>query len=149
MTPRFHGMIRRGSRPAFSPHSFQALSMIQSTRLLSGCLALTLAAGFSTAATAVTTYDGTYRIDATTDEGDCARTATGTVTVSDGLIVGSSDSSVQAYGRIGEDGVVSFALHRGQDVAHISGRLKGGHGQGAWSAPAQLCGGRWQAQKLR
>jgi hypothetical protein len=119
------------------------------SRLLLTGLALTFATGSSSIAIAVTTYDGTYRIDVTTEEGDCQKTASGTVTVSDGLIVETSDSAVQAFGRVGADGVVSFGFHRGQDVAHVSGRLKGAGGQGAWSVATQLCGGRWRAQKLR
>jgi hypothetical protein len=106
-------------------------------------------AAVSTPAFAATNFDGTYRIDVTTEEGDCQRTASGTVTVSDGLVVATSDSAVQAFGRVGADGVVSFAFHRGTDVAHVSGRLKGASGQGAWSVATQLCGGRWRAQKTR
>jgi hypothetical protein len=83
-----------------------------------------------------------------TDEGDCRKTASGTVTVVDGIIVQMSDSSVQSFGRIGEEGIVSYAFHRGEDVAHVSGRLKGGRFQGAWSLPTQYCGGRWTAQKV-
>ncbi len=128
--------------------SFQANPMITISRLFAG-LALTAAAGLSGAAFAVTTFDGTYRIDVTTDEGDCQKTASGTVTVSDGLVVATSDSAVQAFGRVGGDGVVSFAFHRGNDVAHVSGRMKGASGQGAWSVATQLCGGRWRAQKMR
>ncbi len=125
--------------------------MIEVSRLFCASLALTLTLGLaaSAPAMAVTTYDGTYRIDINTDEGDCVRAASGTVTVSDGLIVATSDSAAQAFGRIGADGVVSFAFHRGPDVAHVSGRLKGRAGQGAWSAPAQLCGGRWRAQRIQ
>jgi len=111
-------------------------------------LALTLAAACITPAMAITTYDGTYKVDITTDEGSCDKTVSGTVTVVDGIITETSDSSVQTFGRIGEEGIVSFAFHRGADVAHISGRLKGGRFQGAWSAPSQLCGGRWTAQKI-
>jgi len=111
-------------------------------------LAVTAIASLSTPVLAITTYDGTYKVDVTTDEGDCPKTASGTVTVADGLIVGTSDSSVQTFGRVGEEGIVSFAFHRGTDVAHISGRLKGGRFQGAWSAPERLCGGRWTAQKI-
>ncbi len=122
--------------------------MIKFSRLFAG-LVLTAAAGLSGAAFAVTTYDGTYRIDVTTEEGDCQRTASGTVTVSDGLIVATSDPAVQPFGRVGADGVVSFAFHRGTDVAHLSGRMKGASGQGAWSVATQLCGGRWRAQKTR
>ena len=105
--------------------------MIKFSRLFAS-LALTAAAGLSSAAFAVTTYDGTYRIDVTTDVGDCQRTVSGSVTLSDGLIVATSDSAVQSWGRVGGDGVVSFAFHRGADVAHVSGRLKGASGQGAW-----------------
>jgi hypothetical protein len=123
--------------------------MMNSSRLLCAGLALTLIAGSGLPASAVSTYDGTYRVDATTDEGDCARSTSGTVTVSDGLIVATSDSAVQAFGRVGADGVVSFAFHRGPDVAHVSGRLKGAAGQGAWSIPTLLCGGRWRAQRMR
>jgi hypothetical protein len=112
-------------------------------------LALAVAASLITPVLAITTYDGTYRVDVTTDEGDCQKTASGTVTVADGIIVETSDSSVRTFGRIGEEGIVSFAFHRGTDVAHISGRLKGGRFQGAWSAPEDLCGGRWTAQKIR
>ncbi len=122
--------------------------MITFSRLFAG-LALTAAVGLSTAAFAVATYDGNYRIDITTDVGDCQKTVGGSVTVSDGLIVATSDSAVQAFGRVGADGVVSFAFHRGTDVAHVSGRLKGAAGQGAWSVPTQQCGGRWRAQKVR
>jgi hypothetical protein len=111
-------------------------------------LVLTIEASLSTPVLAITTYDGTYKVDVTTDEGDCQKTASGTVTVSDGIIVETSDSSVQTFGRIGEEGIVSFAFHRGTDVAHVSGRLKGGRFQGAWSAPAQYCGGRWTARKV-
>ncbi len=123
--------------------------MMKSSRLLYVGLALTLVAATSIPAFAATNYDGTYKVDVTTDEGDCQRMASGTVTVSDGLIVATSDSAVQAFGRVGADGVVSFAFHRGGDVAHVSGRLKGASGQGAWSIPTQLCGGRWRAQKTR
>jgi hypothetical protein len=118
------------------------------THLFKIGLALTAAASLSTSVWAITTYDGTYKVDVTTDEGDCQKTASGTVTVADGIIVETSDSAVQTFGRIGEEGIVSFAFHRGTDVAHISGRLKGGRFQGAWSAPEQLCGGRWTAQKV-
>jgi hypothetical protein len=118
------------------------------SRFVKSSLALTFIAGLSAPAFAVSTYDGTYKVDITTDEGDCEKTATGTVTVSDGIIVGTSDPAVTTFGRVGEEGIVSFAFHRGTDVAHISGRLKGGRFQGAWSAPAQLCGGRWTAQKV-
>ncbi len=123
--------------------------MIESSRLLSAALAVTIGLGFSGPAMSITTYDGTYRVDINTDEGDCAKATGGTVTVSDGLIVATSDSAVQAFGRVGADGVVSFAFHRGPDVAHVSGRLKGRSGQGAWSAPSQLCGGRWRAQRIQ
>jgi len=94
-------------------------------------------------------FDGTYRVDVTTDVGPCAQTASGTVTIDDGLFVSSDAGSVVAYGRVGADGVVSFALHRGSDIAHVSGRLKGSRGQGAWSAPIQQCGGRWTATRLK
>jgi|GEM_PF-2730754 len=119
------------------------------SRLLLTGLALTVTAGLGGTALAVTTYDGTYRIDTTTEEGDCQKTASGTVTISDGIIVATSDSSVQAFGRVGADGVVSVAFHRGADIAHVSGRLKGSSGQGAWSVATQLCGGRWRAEKVR
>jgi hypothetical protein len=118
------------------------------TRFFKTGLALTVSASLSTPVWAITTYDGTYKVDVTTDEGDCQKTATGTVTVADGIIVETSDSAVQTFGRVGEEGIVSFAFHRGTDVAHISGRLKGGRFQGAWSAPEELCGGRWTAQKV-
>jgi hypothetical protein len=130
------------------PPLFQANPMIKFSRLFAS-LALTAAAGLSSAAFAVTTYDGTYRIDVTTDVGDCQRTVSGSVTLSDGLIVATSDSAVQSWGRVGGDGVVSFAFHRGADVAHVSGRLKGASGQGAWSVPTLQCGGRWHAQRMR
>jgi hypothetical protein len=102
-----------------------------------------------TPALCVTTYDGTYQVDITTEVGSCTPTGRGTVTVSDGIVVSTSDSSVRAFGRIGADGVASFAFHRGSDVAHVSGRLKGAQGGGAWSEPTQQCGGRWRATKLR
>ncbi len=100
-------------------------------------------------ASAVTTYDGTYKVDITTEEGDCQRTASGTVTVSDGIIVATSDSSAQVFGRIGADGVASFQFRRGSDIAHVSGRLKGASGSGSWSVSTQFCGGVWRAQKMR
>ncbi len=157
MTPvashRAFAAYATGGKPirAFRPlHVLvQAVPMMKSSRFLHVGLALTLVAAVSLPAFAATNYDGTYRIDATTDVGDCQRTASGSVTVSDGLIVATSDSAVQPFGRVGGDGVVSFAFHRGTDVAHVSGRLRGASGQGAWSVPTQQCGGRWHAQKER
>jgi hypothetical protein len=152
------------SRPAFAAYAFrrklihalslpipgfQAVPMMKLSRLLYAGLALTLVAGLATPASAITTYDGTYRVDVTTEEGDCQRTASGTVTVSDGIIVATSDSAVQAFGRVGADGVASFQFRRGQDIAHVSGRLKGASGSGSWSVSTQLCGGVWRAQKMR
>jgi len=119
-----------------------ALSRRLSTGLVLGLL-------FCSSAHADHGFDGTYRIDVTTEVGGCAPTVSGTVTIEDGLFISSDAGSVQAFGRIGADGVVSFAFHRGNDIAHVSGRLKGSRGAGAWSAPIQQCGGRWQATKLK
>ncbi len=53
--------------------------MIESSRLLSAALAVTIGLGFSGPAMSITTYDGTYRVDINTDEGDCAKATGGTV----------------------------------------------------------------------
>jgi len=146
--PRFSLPIKPDKQrpPLFSRQSHPMLAF---SRCLSTSLALGLFSAASLPAFADHGFDGAYRIDVTTDVGDCAPTMTGTLTIDDGLFVSSDVGSVKAFGRIGADGVVSFAFHRGSDIAHVSGRLKGSRGQGAWSAPIQQCGGRWTATKLK
>jgi len=93
-------------------------------------------------------FDGTYQVTITTTDGNsnCVRRSyAGTVTVQNFRIVGVSDPEATASGGIEDDGTVSLALRKADQIANIGGRLKDHGGKGFWSSPTAQCGGLWQA----
>ena len=95
-------------------------------------------------------FDGTYRIKITTTDGNsnCVRGSyAGTVTVQNFRIVGVSDPAATASGGIEDDGTVSVALRKADQIANIGGQMKEHGGRGFWSSPTAQCGGLWQAQR--
>lgn len=92
-------------------------------------------------------FDGTYRIDIKTTDGtgSCAHSYTGTIKVQNFRIIAMSDPQATAAGGILDDGTVSIALRKNDQVANVGGKIKGGTGKGFWSSPTAFCGGLWQA----
>jgi hypothetical protein len=93
-------------------------------------------------------FDGTYQIKITTTDGNsnCVRGSyDGTVTIQNFRIVGVSDPEATASGGIEDDGTVSLAFRKADQIANIGGQLKDRGGKGFWSSPTAQCGGLWQA----
>jgi hypothetical protein len=96
-------------------------------------------------------FDGTYSIEAQTQDGTCSNTRW-TVSVADGQVasVSPNDANITAAGLVEDDGVVSMTFRGGANqVTHVGGQIKGRWGKGTWSSPTLLCGGVWRAQKKR
>jgi len=91
--------------------------------------------------------DGVYSVTVTTEVGSCEKTQQGTVTIEGGRIVSTGEVQAEIGGAIGRDGSVSLVLRSGNNIAHVSGHIGGGRGDGAWSLPTSQCGGRWRAQR--
>ncbi len=94
-------------------------------------------------------FDGTYKINITTTDGNgnCVHSYAGTVTVQDFRIVALSDPAATASGGIEDDGTVSLAFRKADQIANIGGHMKGHNGRGFWSSPTAFCGGLWQAER--
>jgi hypothetical protein len=94
-------------------------------------------------------FDGTYRVEITTTDGQgaCATSYAGTITVQNFRVVATSDPLATAAGGILDDGTVSLALHRNDQIANVGGKIQGRMGKGFWSSPTALCGGLWHAER--
>jgi hypothetical protein len=117
------------------------------------CVALTGVAaahhGHSHQQASVQGFDGTYRVEIRTTDGhgSCAPSYSGTITVQNFRVVAFSDPQATAAGGILDDGTVSLALRRNDQVANVGGKIKGHIGKGFWSSPTAFCGGLWHAER--
>ncbi|HYP58161.1 MAG TPA: hypothetical protein VEQ35_07745 [Beijerinckia sp.] len=100
-----------------------------------------------TAAAGARAYDGVYVVDLYTDQGSCEKERQVIVAVAGGHVASTNDITVQSSGHIDQRGVVSLAVRRDRDVAHVAGKVNGKSGSGTWSSPTALCGGRWRAER--
>ncbi len=96
-----------------------------------------------------TGFDGIYQIDITTTDGNgnCMHSYSGKVTIQNFRVVGLSDPEATASGGIEDDGTVSLAFRKADQIANIGGQMKGRSGRGFWSSPTSYCGGLWQARR--
>ena len=104
-------------------------------------------AQLATSAAAAENHDGVYAVDIVTRQGACDRAYHWTIAVSGGRISSGADALMQASGQIDGRGNVSLAFRRDNNVAHVTGRVKGNAGSGAWSSPTMQCGGSWSAAR--
>jgi hypothetical protein len=93
-------------------------------------------------------HDGVYAVDVVTQQGVCDRSYRWTIAVSGGRVRSVGDAQMQASGQIARNGAVSLAFRRDNQVAHVSGRVQGNTGSGAWSSPTMQCGGYWRATRV-
>ena len=94
-------------------------------------------------------FDGSYKIEITTTDGNgsCIHSYAGTVKIQNFRVVGLSDPDATASGGIEDDGTVSLAFRKADQIANIGGQMKGDGGKGFWSSPTSYCGGLWQAER--
>lgn len=93
-------------------------------------------------------HDGVYSVEVYTQSGACDRVYRWTINVAGGRVVSGGDGFMQASGRISENGAVSLAFRRDNQVANVTGRVKGGAASGAWSSPTMQCAGSWRAARI-
>ncbi len=93
-------------------------------------------------ALAQTPYDGLWQVTVVTNSGSCERTASSTVTITDGKI---SSAGANVSGSIGREGLVHVSING----AYANGQINGNSGSGKWNgASAGIpCSGRWQASR--
>jgi hypothetical protein len=124
------------------------------------CVSASLCAALASAATARTHhhhhektappgFDGVYSVQITTTDGhgNCPGSYSGTLTIRNFRVVALSDPAALATGGIEDDGTVSLAFRKNDQIANAGGQIKGSAGKGFWSSPTALCGGLWRAER--
>ncbi len=95
--------------------------------------------------TGATNHDGIYMVNVVTEQGVCDRVYRWTIIVTQGRVASPADGFMQASGKIDAAGVVSLAFRRDNQLANVSGRVKGKVASGRWSSPTLQCTGSWTA----
>ena len=94
-------------------------------------------------------HDGVWRVEGTTDVGDCAKTFSGEIVLRDNEIVSVNAPDVHAVGAIDATNAIWSRLTRGAQVARGVGKASGATASGAWSSGTAFCGGKWKARRAR
>lgn len=90
-------------------------------------------------------HDGIYAVRIVTERGACEKAYFWTIAISGGRVQSAGDTPMEATGEINRNGVVNFAFRGFNEVAHVSGRVKGRKGSGTWNSPTLSCAGTWLA----
>jgi len=94
-------------------------------------------------------YDGEWTVLVTTAQGNCDRTYSYDVSVSQGKILYTSYTSVTLNGTVSPQGAVMVSIRHFDDVANGRGHLTGRAGGGGWRGTGKdgACSGQWKAQR--
>lgn len=93
-------------------------------------------------------YDGTWTVLISTEQGPCDRTYNYAVAIEAGRIQEAAASGgTTISGRISADGSIGLGLRSGPASADASGRLRASTGSGTWKLPMLGCSGSWTAHK--
>ncbi len=138
-------MARKAKAVAVSQNTVSKAAI----RWLFAAFALAAAIALAGAARAGAAYDGAWKVTIITQAGNCDPAYSYPVKVVDGRVSYSGDGSFDISGRVGEAGVVSVAIARGDQKASASGKLSGNSGSGHWSgkSASTACSGRWEATR--
>jgi hypothetical protein len=90
-------------------------------------------------------HDGIYAVRIVTEQGACDKSYFWTIAISGGRVRSAGDTPLEASGEINRYGIVKFAFRGFNEVAHVSGRVKGRKGSGTWHSPTLACAGTWLA----
>jgi hypothetical protein len=113
------------------------------------CLAFGMIIGGASAASAASTFDGSWSVSVR-GSGKCEAGAYYALRVENGRVTQQSGDAVVS-GHVDGNGNVRVSIrHQGGHGATGSGHLSGSSGGGTWRGQraAILCTGRWEAQKL-
>jgi hypothetical protein len=111
-------------------------------------MALSVVAGTAVAASAKSSYDGTWSVVISAESGSCSGAYRYPVAIVNGNVrhADAGDHPFNIRGRVGADGRVTVEVSRGDLRANGVGRLAGASGGGTWQSPSG-CAGRWQAAR--
>ena len=110
-------------------------------------LTLALGAGSFQPAAAATSFDGSWSVRITAENGDCSARYTIPIEVSGGRIRYSGPFNAKASGAIGANGGLKVSFAHSDDVVSARGSLKGESGYGSWTSPTKNCDGTWAASR--
>jgi len=118
---------------------------------ISHCAAASVAAVVvfgAAAAQAQAKFDGGWRVEVTTEKGECNKTYNLPVVIESGRARFAGAAGTDALGSVSRDGVVTANISWGGTQAAIKGRLAGAAGRGTWSMTGTRdCSGRWVGQR--
>jgi hypothetical protein len=94
-------------------------------------------------------HDGDWTVRVFTEQGNCDRTYSYQVRVSNGRIIYTSYTSVSLSGTISPQGEVMVNIRHFDEGAHGSGLLNRHTGIGDWRGAGKrgVCSGRWEAHR--
>ena len=96
-------------------------------------------------------FNGDWKVALTTETGMCGAALQYGIAIANGSINprgGTSDSSINVFGRVDRGGRVRVTLVKGTARAAAIGQLKLSSGSGTWQLPTLGCSGRWSAARL-
>jgi hypothetical protein len=96
-------------------------------------------------------FNGDWKVALVTETGMCGSALQYGIAIENGSINhrgGTSDSSINVFGRVDRGGRVRVTLVKGTARAAAIGQLKLASGSGTWQLPTLGCAGRWSAARL-
>jgi hypothetical protein len=96
-------------------------------------------------------FNGAWKVALTTETGMCGSALQYGIAIENGSINphgGTSDGSINVFGRVDRGGRVRVTLVKGTARAAAIGLLRLSSGSGTWQLPTLGCSGRWSAARL-
>jgi len=90
--------------------------------------------------------DGTWAVTIVTQQGDCDRSLSSSIRVSNGRI-DEQGLFARISGGIDESGSVALQVVRGSDKIAARGTVTGQQARGAWNSQSRNCAGTWMAMR--
>ncbi len=117
-------------------------------RATTALLAFSILVAGQAEALAKTAFDGSWRVTASTTQGNCESVVHYRIVIIDGRVMSGDITGVS--GQVGASGNVSVRVTRKEGTALGSGRLAGNSGSGSWTvrSPSRQCAGTWTADRV-
>lgn len=94
-------------------------------------------------------FDGSWTVEATGSEGNCAGPYHYPIVIRNGQVDDAGGHDVDASGHAEADGDITGTIRSGLAVVLVSGRLQGSAGSGRWTLSGLgSCTGKWTARRV-